>query len=106
MAIHSSKLTLQAKWLRGWALMRSGKTSEGYDLLASIKLSDLRGLSDAECPDRVCKRVQSIVERQTRAQAADDDTVMDALVRAAKRGDDEARDLLVFGDLEDLETVE
>jgi hypothetical protein len=31
---------------------------------------------------------------------------MEALIRAAKRGDHEASDLLVFGDLEELEAVE
>ena len=42
MAIHSSQVTLRAKWRRGWALMRAGKTTEGYDLLAGIKLHNRR----------------------------------------------------------------
>jgi len=43
--------------------------------------------------------VQSIIERQPRAEADDNRSVMDLLIGAAKRGDQEASDLLVFGDL-------
>ncbi len=106
MTIHPTKAVLRAKWLRGWELMRAGKTSEGYDLLAEIKLGDLQGGPDVERPERIFMRVQSIIERQTRAETDDDCTVMDALIRAAKRGDHEARDLLVFGDLGELGAVE
>ena len=42
MTPHSSKVTIRAKWLRGWALMGAGKTSEGYDLLSGIKLVEIR----------------------------------------------------------------
>ena len=79
--------------------MRAGKTSEGYDLLAGVKLSDLLVVSNAERPGRTFIRVQSIIERQPR-QLGGDGTVMDALIRAAKRGDHEANELLIFGDLE------
>ena len=106
MTIHSSRLVLRAKWARGWELMRAGKTSEGYDLLAGVRLSDLQALIDAEQPERTCKRIQSIIERQPPAEASDELTVMDVLIRAAKRGDHEASDLLVFGDLEGLEAAE
>ena len=106
MAIHSSNVVLRAKWLRGWELMRAGKTSEGYDLLAGVRLSDLHAVADAEHPERIFMRVQSIIERQPRLGAGDDCQVMEALIRAAKRGDHEASDLLVFGDLEELEAVE
>lgn len=106
MTTHSSNVVLRAKWLRGWELMRAGKTSEGYDLLAGVRLSDLQAVTGAEHPERTCKRVQSIIERQPRPEAGDDCHVMEALIRAAKRGDHEASDLLVFGDLEELEAVE
>ena len=42
MATHSSNVTLRAKWLHGWALVHAGKTTEAYDLLSGIKVSDLR----------------------------------------------------------------
>ena len=84
MTIHPTKAVLRAKWLRGWELMRAGKTSEGYDLLAEIKLGDLQGAPDVERPERIFMRVQSIIERQTRAETDDDCTVMDALIRAAR----------------------
>ena len=48
MAIHSSQVTLRAKWRRGWALMRDGKTTEGYDLLSGIKVVDLKSWSDPD----------------------------------------------------------
>ena len=79
--------------------MRAGKTSEGYDLLAAVKLSDLGAVSHAERPERTFIRVQSIVARQPRGEGGDG-TVMDALIRAGRRGDHEASDLLIFGDLE------
>jgi hypothetical protein len=106
MAIHSSNVVLRAKWARGWELMRAGKTSEGYDLLAGVTLSDLQAVTDAEHPEPTCKRVQTIIERQPPAEAGGELTVMDVLIRAAKRGDHEASDLLVFGDLEGLEAAE
>ena len=106
MATHSSNVVLRAKWLRGWELMRAGKTSEGYDLLAGIRLSDLKSITDAEHPERLVMRLQSIIERRPREEADDNRTVMDVLIRAAKRGDHEASDLLVFGDLEETGTAE
>jgi hypothetical protein len=99
--IHSSALVIRAKWLRGWALMRAGKTSEGYEQLAGVTFSDLQAISDVEHPERVAMRVQSIIERQPRAEGDDDCLVMEALVRAGKRGDHDASDLLVFGDLQE-----
>ena len=102
MARHSIELTTKAKWLRGWALMSAGKASEGYDLLSGIKLSDLEFVADAERPERIFARVQSIIERQPCAEADKNCLVMELLTRAAKRGDHEASDLLVFGDLGDL----
>ena len=80
--------------------MRAGKTSEGYDLLAGVKLSDLATLSDVERPERTFVRVQSIIERQPRGEIGSDGTMIDTLIRAAKRGDPEANELLIFGDLE------
>lgn len=106
MAAHSSALVIRAKWLRGWALMRAGKTSEGYDQLAGVTLSDLQAITDVEHPERLVMRLQSIIEQQPRAEAGDDCTVMDVLIRAAKRGDRDARDLLVFGDMEGSEAAE
>jgi hypothetical protein len=100
MATQQSNVVLRAKWLRGWELMRAGKTSEGYDLLAGVKLSDLAAVSDVERPERTFIRVQSIMERQPRREVGGDGTVMDALIRAARRGDHEANELLIFGDLE------
>jgi hypothetical protein len=102
MATHAIEHTIRAKWLRGWALMGAGKTSEGYDLLSGIKLDDLKFVADAERPERLFTRVQSIVERQPCAETHKDRLVMELLTRAAKRGDHEASDLLVFGDLGDL----
>ena len=99
MATHSTKAILRAKWLRGGELMRAGKTSEGCDLLATLKLSELGAVSDVEHPEHTFIRVQSIVERQPRGEGGDG-TVMDALIRAGRRGDHEASDLLIFGDLE------
>ena len=98
MATQQSNTVLRAKWLRGWELMRAGKTSEGYDLLAGVKLSDLVVVSNAERPGRTFIRVQSIIERQPCGEGGDG-TVMDALIRAGRRGDREANDLLIFGDL-------
>jgi hypothetical protein len=102
MATHSIEHTIRAKWLRGWALMGAGKTSEGYDLLSGIKLDDLKFIADAERPERIFARVQSIIERQPCAEAHKNLSVMELLTRAAKRGDHEASDLLVFGGLGDL----
>ena len=99
MATQQTKAVIRAKWLRGWELMRAGKTSEGYDLLTGVKLSDLAAVSHTERPEHTFVRVQSIIERQPRGEAGDG-TVMDALIRAAKRGDHEANELLIFGDLE------
>ncbi len=98
MAIHSSSTILRAKWLGGWELMQSGKTSEGYDLLSGVKLSDLQQMINGDLSEQTAVRVQSIIERQP-GGAGGDGTVMDALIRAAKRGDHEASDLLIFGDL-------
>jgi hypothetical protein len=100
MATQQTKAVLRAKWLRGWELMRAGKTSEGYDLLTEVKLSELAAVSDTERPEHTFVRVQSIIERQPRGEAGGDGTVMDALIRAAKCGDHEANELLIFGDLE------
>ena len=99
MAIQQTKAVLRAKWLRGWELMRAGKTSEGYDLLAGVKLKDLAAVSDAQRPEHTFIRVQSIIARQSRGEGGDG-TVMDVLIRAGRRGDPEASDLLIFGDLE------
>ena len=96
MAIYSSQVTLRAKWRRGWALMRAGKTTEGYDLLSGIKLLDLKSVNDPEHPERISLRIQAIIERQPCGESC---AVMDVLIRAAKRGDQGASELLVFGDL-------
>ena len=101
MAIYSSQVTLRAKWRRGWALMRAGKTTEGYDLLSGIKLLDLKSVNDPEHPERISLRIQAIIERQPCGEADEDEScaVMDVLIRAAKRGDQGGSELLVFGDL-------
>ena len=101
MARHSSKVTLGAKWHRGWALMHAGKTTEGYDLLLGISMGDLSLVQNSKRPDRIVCRVQSIIEQHPDPRAPADDSVMEALVRASKRGDREASDLLVFGYLEE-----
>ena len=49
-----------------------------------------------------CFPVQSIIERQADPEAPEDRSMMEALIRASKRGDREASDLLVFGYLEEL----
>jgi len=102
MARHSIELTSRAKWLRGWALMGAGKTSEGYELLSTITLDELKFVVDAERPERIFTRIQSIIERQPCAETNKNRLVMELLECAAKRGDHEASDLLVFGELGDL----
>jgi len=102
MSLHSSKVTLRAKWHRGWALMHAGKTSEGYDLLSGIRMGDLSLVQNSKRPDRIVSRVQSIIERQADPEAPEEGSIMEALIRASKRGDREASDLLVFGYLEEL----
>jgi hypothetical protein len=102
MTPYSSKVTIRAKWFRGWALMRAGKTSEGYDLLSGIKLSDLKWVADAERPEQIFARVKSIINREPPGEADENRAVMEVLIRAAKRGDREASELLVFGDLGEL----
>jgi hypothetical protein len=106
MAIHSSQVTLRAKWHRGWALMRAGKTTEGYDLLSGIKLLDLKWVDDPERPERLLLRVKTIIERQPHHEADGTRTVMDVLIRAARSGDQGASELLVFGDLGSCEVVD
>jgi hypothetical protein len=102
MARHSIEPTMRGKWLRGWALMGAGKTSEGYELLCGIKLDDLKYVAVAERPEQILTRVQLIIERHPPTEADESRSVMEALVLAAKRGDHEASDLLVFGDLGEL----
>ena len=102
MAPHSSKVTLRAKWHRGWALMHAGKTSEGYDLLSGIRMGDLSLVQNSKRPDRIVSRVQSIIEQHPDPGAPEDLGVMEALTRASKRGDRNATELLVFGDLGEL----
>ncbi len=99
MATHSSKLTVRAKWRRGWALMWAGKTSEGYDLLAGITVADLPMVGDGDQPESLLARVQSIVDGQSLTEADQRCSVIEILIRAAKQGDEEASELLVFGDL-------
>ena len=97
MATYSSKITLRAKWRRGWELMWAGKTTEGCDLLAGITVADLPMVGDAEKPETLLTKIQAIIARH--AEADEVGSVMDILIRAAKRGDPEASELLVFGDL-------
>jgi hypothetical protein len=97
MATHSSKITLRAKWRRGWELMWAGKTTEGCDLLAGITVADLPLVADAEEPEKLLTKIQAIIARH--AEPDELGSVMDILIRAAKQGDPEASELLVFGDL-------
>ena len=83
-------------------MMGAGKTSEGYDLLSGIKLDDLKFVADVKPPERIFARVQSIIERQPCAETNKTRLVMELLTRAAKRGDHEASDLLIFGGRGDL----
>jgi hypothetical protein len=87
--------------------MRAGKATEGYELLSEIQVGDLRWIDNPEQRGgAVCARVQRILERERLCDALEDNSlVVDLLVRAARRGDHEARDLLMFGDLEDLGTA-
>ena len=82
--------------------MHAGKTSEGYDLLSGIRMGDLSLVQNSKRPDRIVSRVQSIIERQADPEAPEEGSMMEALIRASKRGDREASDLLVFGYLEEL----
>jgi len=61
MAPHLGKAILRAKWRRGWGLMHEGKTAEGCDLLAGIRVNDLSNSGDAEEPDRTAGRILSIL---------------------------------------------
>jgi hypothetical protein len=85
---------------------RAGKASEGYDLLSEIKLNDLQWVADPEQPEQIFVRLQSIIERQPPAKEDETGTVMEVLIRASKRGDRDASDLLLFGDLGDLAVPE
>jgi hypothetical protein len=51
-------------------------------------------------------RVQTIIERQPCGEANENYAVMDVPVRAAKRGDQGASELLVFGDLESSDVAD
>ena len=82
--------------------MHAGRTSEGYDLLSGIRMGDLSLVQNSKRPDRIVSRVQSIIEQHPDPEAPEDGSMMEALIRAAKRGDREASDLLVFGYLEEL----
>ena len=82
--------------------MHAGKTSEGYDLLSGIRMGDLSLVQNSKRPDRIVSRVQSIIEQHPDPEASEDGSMMEALIRASKRGDREASDLLVFGYLEEL----
>ena len=106
MAIHSSQVTLWAKWRRGWALMHDGKTTEGYDLLSRIKVGDLLCVDDPDHPDGLLTRIRSIIDRDPHPETDAERTVMEVLIAASKGGDDEASDLLVFGDLGSREVAD
>ena len=82
--------------------MHAGKTSEGYDLLSGIRMGDLSLVQNSKRPDRIVSRVQSIIEQHPDPEASEDGSMMEALIRASKRGDREASDLLVSGYLEEL----
>ena len=97
MATHSSKIVLRAKWRRGWELMWAGKTTEGCDLLSGITVADLPMVANADEPEKLLAKIQAILARH--AQADEFGSVMEILIRAAKQGDQEASELLVFGDL-------
>ena len=99
MATHPTNIvTVRAVWRRGWALMWAGRTTDGYELLSGLKLSDLACIGTAERPDRIVVRVQSVAEKHP-SDAKADPTVMEALTFAASQGDREASELLIFGDL-------
>jgi len=66
--------------------MHAGKASEGYDLLSRIRMSDLRHIASSEQPDRIVSRVQSIIEQHPDPEASEDGSMMEALIRASKRG--------------------
>ncbi len=103
MATHPNKvIATQAVWRRGWALMWAGRTIEGYELLSGLKLSDLGWIADGDRPERLGSRVQSIIDRHSSVEAGKDCNLMEVLIAAARKGDKEARDLLIFGDLEEL----
>ena len=67
MATHSSKITLRAKWRRGWELMWAGKTTEGCDLLAGITVADLPMVADADEPEKLLAKIQAIIARESSA---------------------------------------
>ena len=100
MATHPNNVVAaQATWRRGWALMWAGRTTEGYELLSGFNVSDLEWIADGDRQERLVARVQSIIDRNSPVEAGGDRTLMEALIAAARGGDKEARDLLIFGDL-------
>ena len=102
MATHPNKVVaVQATWRRGWALMWAGRTTEGYELLSCLKVSDLEWIADGDRQERLVVRVQSIIDRNSPFEAGGDRTLTEVLIAAARKGDKEARDLLIFGDLEE-----
>jgi hypothetical protein len=86
-----------------WSASRPGPCGQASRLRwAKIKLLDLKSVNDPERPERISLRVQAIIERQACGEADENCAVMDVLIRAAKRGDQGASELLVFGDLGEL----
>ena len=63
MATHSSKITLRAKWRRGWELMWAGKTTEGCDLLSGITVADLPMVANADEPEKLLAKIEAIIAR-------------------------------------------
>ncbi len=72
-------------------------------LLSGLKLSDLESIAEGDEGDRqgrLIARVQAIIGRNPSPEESRDRTLTEALTAAAFKGDKEARDLLIFGDLE------
>jgi hypothetical protein len=70
MATHSSKITLRAKWRRGWELMWAGKTTEGCDLLSGITVADLPMVANADEPEKLLAKIEAIIARRPGSERA------------------------------------
>jgi hypothetical protein len=79
----------------------SSRASQSSTLRMSYS-GDLSLVQNSKRPDRIVSRVQSIIEQHPDPGAPEDLGVMEALMRASKGGDQDATELLVFGDLGEL----
>jgi hypothetical protein len=95
---------VRRNFFRGMALMRSEKTKDdGLALIKETKIGDLKWLAkEAEQRAELLARVTNVFERHVTPERDRDRTVVEILRRAAKAGDQEAVDLLVSDELDNI----